>query len=158
VSPLCDDARRANSFPCPDRCHARAWRGARLADELGSNLGRRHLMQWSQVQKFGGLGLALLVGAVVVLGIILDAAILRRRQQAPAGSNPDPNVGTRAGGEGAASRPGGDAGSPEDESAVRVGESAPPVHLKELLQAPVGAPMTLELLRGKAVVLEFWGT
>jgi hypothetical protein len=44
------------------------------------------------------------------------------------------------------------------EPVLRVGQPAPRLHLKALLQAPVEAPTTLDRLKGKAVVLEFWGT
>ncbi len=40
----------------------------------------------------------------------------------------------------------------------KVGENAPSFTLEELLQAPDGASKTLEELRGKIVVLEFWAT
>jgi thiol-disulfide isomerase/thioredoxin len=42
--------------------------------------------------------------------------------------------------------------------AVALGKAAPPLHLRQLLQAPADAPRTLDQLKGKAVVLEFWGT
>jgi len=41
---------------------------------------------------------------------------------------------------------------------IKMGLPAPPLHLEKLLQAPDGAQATLESLRGKAVVLEFWAT
>lgn len=41
---------------------------------------------------------------------------------------------------------------------VEMGRPAPPIFLKKLLQAPANAPRTLDRLKGKAVVLEFWGT
>jgi thiol-disulfide isomerase/thioredoxin len=41
---------------------------------------------------------------------------------------------------------------------VERGKPAPPLHLLTLLQAPTDAPKTLDRLRGKAVVLEFWFT
>jgi uncharacterized protein (TIGR03435 family) len=44
------------------------------------------------------------------------------------------------------------------DAAVRVGQPAPPIRLKKLLQAPTDAPATLDGLKGKAVVLEFWFT
>jgi thiol-disulfide isomerase/thioredoxin len=37
-------------------------------------------------------------------------------------------------------------------------QPAPPLNLKTLLQAPADSPTTLDRLKGKAVVLEFWGT
>ena len=42
--------------------------------------------------------------------------------------------------------------------ALLLDRPAPPVHLKHQLQAPQDAPRTLDGLKGKAVVLEFWGT
>src|SRR5665213_906859 len=39
-----------------------------------------------------------------------------------------------------------------------VGEAAPPLVVKELLQAPSGARADWASLRGKVVVVEFWGT
>jgi cytochrome c biogenesis protein CcmG/thiol:disulfide interchange protein DsbE len=44
------------------------------------------------------------------------------------------------------------------EAGLRVGQPAPPLHVKTLLQAPADAPSTLDRLKGKAIVLEFWGT
>jgi thiol-disulfide isomerase/thioredoxin len=44
------------------------------------------------------------------------------------------------------------------EPVLRVGRPAPSLNLKTLLQAPADAPTTLDQLKGKAVVLEFWGT
>jgi len=41
---------------------------------------------------------------------------------------------------------------------IKIDHPAPPLHLEKLLQAPNGAQATLESLRGKAVVLEFWAT
>jgi thiol-disulfide isomerase/thioredoxin len=43
-------------------------------------------------------------------------------------------------------------------SILSVGEPAPPVAVKQLLQAPEGAKAAWPNLRGKAVVLEFWAT
>lgn len=43
-------------------------------------------------------------------------------------------------------------------SILSVGEPAPPLTVKQLLQAPEGAKTTWPDLRGKAVVLEFWAT
>ncbi|MBX3353235.1 MAG: redoxin domain-containing protein [Phycisphaeraceae bacterium] len=40
----------------------------------------------------------------------------------------------------------------------RPGDPAPPLTLKEITNAPADAPRTLEELRGKVVVLEFWAT
>ena len=40
----------------------------------------------------------------------------------------------------------------------RVGDRAPEISLKKLLQAPSEAEARLEALRGKVVVLEFWAT
>lgn len=39
-----------------------------------------------------------------------------------------------------------------------VGETAPAIELKSLLQAPAGATASWEALKGKVVVLEFWAT
>jgi len=39
-----------------------------------------------------------------------------------------------------------------------VGTKAPPIDLQQILQAPPGATATLENLRGKVVVIEFWAT
>jgi len=39
-----------------------------------------------------------------------------------------------------------------------VGSNAPPIDLQQVLHAPEGARATLEGLRGKLVVLEFWAT
>lgn len=44
------------------------------------------------------------------------------------------------------------------EAVLRVGEPAPPIYLKSLLQAPAGASANIERLKGKAIVLEFWAT
>ncbi len=44
------------------------------------------------------------------------------------------------------------------QQAPAVGAPAPELALEELLQAPPGAAATLERLRGKVVVLEFWAT
>jgi uncharacterized protein (TIGR03435 family) len=41
---------------------------------------------------------------------------------------------------------------------LRVGDPAPPLHLQKVLQAPEGASASLDALRGKVVLLEFWGT
>jgi uncharacterized protein (TIGR03435 family) len=41
---------------------------------------------------------------------------------------------------------------------VRIGSPAPPLALKEVLQAPEGMHGTWEELRGEAVVIEFWAT
>jgi uncharacterized protein (TIGR03435 family) len=46
----------------------------------------------------------------------------------------------------------------ERPSLPRPGQSAPPLVLEHLLNAPPGAQATWEALRGKAVVLEFWAT
>lgn len=43
-------------------------------------------------------------------------------------------------------------------SGLQIGESAPPLRLAEILQAPQGADATWEKLRGKVVVLDFWAT
>ena len=43
-------------------------------------------------------------------------------------------------------------------SGFQVGQPAPPITLSRVLQAPAGTKATLESLRGKAVVLEFWAT
>jgi thiol-disulfide isomerase/thioredoxin len=48
--------------------------------------------------------------------------------------------------------------SSDDTPAPKRGQAAPPLHLVKLLQAPADAPRTLDKLKGKAVVLEFWGT
>ena len=40
----------------------------------------------------------------------------------------------------------------------RPGDPAPPITLKEITNAPPDTPRTLEALRGKVVVLEFWAT
>ncbi len=50
------------------------------------------------------------------------------------------------------------AAGPREAAAMEVGKPAPPIALKQMLQAPVGAATTLDGLRGKAVMLEFWGT
>jgi thiol-disulfide isomerase/thioredoxin len=48
---------------------------------------------------------------------------------------------------------------PADNSSLPAfGKPAPQFHLEKLLQAPANAPLTLDKLRGKAVILEFWGT
>jgi len=44
------------------------------------------------------------------------------------------------------------------DSGVKVGSLAPPLELKEVLQAPEKIHGTWEELRGKAVVIEFWAT
>jgi len=44
------------------------------------------------------------------------------------------------------------------ETRVKVGSPAPPLALKDVLQAPEGIHGTWEELRGKAVVIEFWAT
>jgi len=44
------------------------------------------------------------------------------------------------------------------DTAVKVGSSAPPLTLKDVLQAPGGVHGTWEELQGKAVVLEFWAS
>ena len=44
------------------------------------------------------------------------------------------------------------------DSGVKVGSPAPPLTLKNVLQAPEEAHGTWEELRGKAVVVEFWAT
>jgi thiol-disulfide isomerase/thioredoxin len=48
--------------------------------------------------------------------------------------------------------------SADETPAVSQGKRAPPLHLVRLLQAPADAPRTLDKLKGKAVVLEFWFT
>jgi uncharacterized protein (TIGR03435 family) len=40
----------------------------------------------------------------------------------------------------------------------KIGEIAPPIQLRSVLQAPPGAKPTWESMRGKVVVLEFWAT
>jgi uncharacterized protein (TIGR03435 family) len=44
------------------------------------------------------------------------------------------------------------------DTAIRAGSPAPPLTLREILQAPQAAHGTWEELKGKAVVLEFWAT
>lgn len=44
------------------------------------------------------------------------------------------------------------------DSRVKVGSPAPPLTLKDVLQAPEHTNGTWEELRGKAVVIEFWAT
>jgi uncharacterized protein (TIGR03435 family) len=41
---------------------------------------------------------------------------------------------------------------------LRIGDPAPPLHLQKVLQAPEGASVSWDALRGKVVLLEFWGT
>jgi len=41
---------------------------------------------------------------------------------------------------------------------LKIGDRAPDIHLEGLLQAPEGAKVTLEALKGNIVVLEFWAT
>jgi thiol-disulfide isomerase/thioredoxin len=43
-------------------------------------------------------------------------------------------------------------------AALRSGNPAPPIIVDQLLQAPEGARASLSDLKGKVVVLEFWGT
>ena len=50
------------------------------------------------------------------------------------------------------------ASGPAEVPPVVIGQEAPELTLKKLLQAPQGASTTLAGLRGRAVVLEFWGT
>ena len=49
-------------------------------------------------------------------------------------------------------------GKQDETSLLRVGLPAPPLHLKQLLQAPRDAPRTLQGLKGKAIVVDFWAT
>ncbi|HYO12602.1 MAG TPA: TlpA disulfide reductase family protein, partial [Thermoanaerobaculia bacterium] len=44
------------------------------------------------------------------------------------------------------------------ERPLQVGDPAPPLHLQKLLQAPEGVTTSWDALRGKVVLLEFWGT
>jgi uncharacterized protein (TIGR03435 family) len=44
------------------------------------------------------------------------------------------------------------------DSAIKVGSPAPPLSLRDILQAPEGAHGAWEELKGKAVVVEFWAT
>ena len=41
---------------------------------------------------------------------------------------------------------------------LKIGAPAPPLTLRQLLQAPSGTDVTLETLKGSVVVLEFWAT
>jgi uncharacterized protein (TIGR03435 family) len=43
-------------------------------------------------------------------------------------------------------------------AAPRVGDPAPPIQLAKLLQAPEGASVSWDSLRGKVVILDFWGS
>ncbi|GEM_PF-2296301 len=43
-------------------------------------------------------------------------------------------------------------------SAQKLGHPAPPIQLEHAFQAPAAEAITLEQLRGKLVVLEFWAT
>ena len=47
---------------------------------------------------------------------------------------------------------------PDDAAPPALGKPAPPTHLVRLFNAPQTAPRKLDKLKGKAVVLEFWGT
>lgn len=44
------------------------------------------------------------------------------------------------------------------ERPLQVGDPAPPLRLQKVLQAPEGARLSWDALRGKVVLLEFWGT
>ncbi len=46
----------------------------------------------------------------------------------------------------------------ENSPALKVGDPAPPLHFEKLMQAPKGFQGTWDELKGKVVVLEFWGT
>ena len=46
----------------------------------------------------------------------------------------------------------------EEGQALKVGDPAPPFHFEKLMQAPKGFQGTWDELKGKVVVLEFWGT
>jgi uncharacterized protein (TIGR03435 family) len=46
----------------------------------------------------------------------------------------------------------------EKSPALKVGDPAPPLHFEKLMQAPKGLQGTWDELKGKVVVLEFWGT
>jgi thiol-disulfide isomerase/thioredoxin len=86
---------------------------------------------------------------------VVESATAQARPPAAAADPAGPG-----GGQARADRPG---PADDDEAAapepvLRVGRPAPPLHLKKLLQAPADAPATLDRLKGKAVVLEFWAT
>jgi thiol-disulfide isomerase/thioredoxin len=61
-------------------------------------------------------------------------------------------LGRAAGGNGAADA------QPANGLNVSVGDAAPPLNLEGLLQAPDGASVNWEDLKGSAVIVEFWGT
>ncbi len=52
----------------------------------------------------------------------------------------------------------GSAGCRSSSPALEVGDPAPALQLQTLLQAPAGVSPTLDSLRGKVVILDFWAT
>lgn len=78
------------------------------------------------------------------------AELAKLRAEAPVAQSPAPVPGAQP----APAKDEVKAGEP----VLRVGQPAPPLYLKALLQAPADSPATLARLKGKAVVLEFWGT
>jgi len=46
----------------------------------------------------------------------------------------------------------------ENPSILKIGDKAPPLTLEELLQAPANIQVSMDSLKGKIIVLEFWAT